>query len=184
MRQSVMGIAICFLLVFVFPLCAQDEGYRDYATPQIRSGKLEWPQHLRSYVIEGKLRLTLRDAVVLTLENNSAVRVRETQVETSKFALLGAHGPFDPVISSVDNISSTIAPPYTFLQGTGSSNVNYKSTSKFLQFNYSQTFETGTNFLGGFTSSINSSNSYFFLFNPYTSSTLTVQMTQPLLRNG
>ena len=184
MRQSVMGVAICFLLVFVFPLCAQNEGYRDYATPQIRSGKLERPQHLRSYVIEGKLRLSLRDAVVLTLENNSEVRVRETQVETSKFALLGAHAPFDPVLSSVDNINSTTSPPYTFLQGTGSSNVNFKSTTKSIQFNYSQMFESGTSFLGGFNTFINSSNSSFFLFNPYTASTLNFQLTQPLLRNG
>ena len=184
MRQSVMGIAICFLFVFVFPLCAQNEGYRDYATPQIRSGKLERPQHLRSYVIEGKLRLSLRDAVVLTLENNSEVRVRETQVETSKFSLLGAHGPFDPVLSSVDNINSTTSPPYTFLQGTGSSNVNFKSTTKSIQFNYSQMFESGTTFLGGFNTFINSSNSSFFLFNPYTASTLNFQLTQPLLRNG
>jgi outer membrane protein len=184
MRQSVMGVAICFLLVFVFPLCAQNEGYRDYATPQIRSGKLERPQHLRSYVIEGKLRLSLRDAVVLTLENNSEVRVRETQVETSKFSLLGAHGPFDPVLSSVDNINSTTSPPYTFLQGTGSSNVNFKSTTKSIQFNYSQMFESGTTFLGGFNTFINSSNSSFFLFNPYTASTLNFQLTQPLLRNG
>jgi len=184
MRQSVMGIAICFLFVFVFPLCAQNEGYRDYATPQIRSGKLEGPQHLRSYVIEGKLRLSLRDAVVLTLENNSEVRVRETQVETSKFSLLGAHGPFDPVLSSVDNINSTTSPPYTFLQGTGSSNVNFKSTTKSIQFNYSQMFESGTTFLGGFNTFINSSNSSFFLFNPYTASTLNFQLTQPLLRNG
>ena len=184
MRQSVMGVGICFLLVFVFPLCAQNEGYRDYATPQIRSGKLERPQHLRSYVIEGKLRLSLRDAVVLTLENNSEVRVRETQVETSKFSLLGAHGPFDPVLSSVDNINSTTSPPYTFLQGTGSSNVNFKSTTKSIQFNYSQMFESGTTFLGGFNTFINSSNSSFFLFNPYTASTLNFQLTQPLLRNG
>ena len=184
MRQSVMGVAICFLLVFVFPLCAQNEGYRDYATPQIRSGKLEGTQHLRSYVMEGKLRLTLRDAVVLTLENNSEVRVRETQVETSKFSLLGAHGPFDPVLSSVDNINSTTSPPYTFLQGTGSSNVNFKSTTKSIQFNYSQMFESGTTFLGGFNTFINSSNSSFFLFNPYTASTLNFQLTQPLLRNG
>ena len=41
MRHSGLGLVLCFVLVFVFPLCAQHEGYRDYATPQIRSGKLE-----------------------------------------------------------------------------------------------------------------------------------------------
>jgi hypothetical protein len=83
MRQSDLGVVVSFVLVFVLPLCAQKEGYSNYATPQIRSGKLGGPQHLRSYVMEGKLRLSLRDAVVLTVEDNSEVRVRETQVETS-----------------------------------------------------------------------------------------------------
>jgi len=45
-------------------------------------------------------------------------------------------------------------------------------------------FESGTTFLGGFNTFINSSNSSFFLFNPYTASTLNFQLTQPLLRNG
>jgi outer membrane protein len=184
MRHSRLGLVVCLFIIFTLPLWAQKESFSNYATAQLRSDKIGTPEHLRSYVVGGALRLSLRDAVVLTLENNSEVRVRETQVENSKFTLLGAHAPFDPVVTSTDNIIASISPPYTFLQGTGSTNVNYKSTSKFLQFNYSQTFETGTNVLGGFTSSINSSNSSFFLFNPYTASTLNVQLTQPLLRNG
>jgi outer membrane protein len=184
MRHSRLGLVVCLFIIFTLPLWAQKESFSNYATAQLRSDKIGTPEHLRSYVVGGALRLSLRDAVVLTLENNSQVRVREIQVENSKFTLLGAHAPFDPVVTSTDNIIASISPPYTFLQGTGSTNVNYKSTSKFLQFNYSQTFETGTNVLGGFTSSINSSNSSFFLFNPYTASTLNVQLTQPLLRNG
>ncbi|HTZ82665.1 MAG TPA: TolC family protein [Candidatus Acidoferrales bacterium] len=154
------------------------------ATAQVRSGKLGAPGHLRDYLVDGKLRLSLRDAVVLTLENNSFVRVQESQVENAKFSILAAHAPFDPVITSTDNIISTISPPFSFLQGTGSSTVNFKSTAKNLQFNYSQTFDTGTNVQAGLLSNINSSNNSFYLFNPYTSSTLNFQFTQPLLRNG
>ena len=87
-------------------------------------------------------------------------------------------------MTSTDNITSTISPPFTVLQGTGSSTVNYKNTTKNLVFGYSQTFETGTNVQSAFTSSINSSNNSFYLFNPYTSSTLQFQATQPLLKNG
>src|SRR5580692_2232663 len=75
------------------------ESYHDMATPQVRSDKLGAPEHLRTYVVDGKLTLSLRDAVVLTLENNSFVRVQETQVDFSKFALLGAHSPFDPLVT-------------------------------------------------------------------------------------
>ncbi len=185
MKYSRLGLSACLFLLFTLPSWAQKgEGYGDLLTPQVRSDKLGAPEHLRNYLVDGKLRLGLRDAVVLTLENNSLVRVQETQMESSKFTLLGAHAPFDPVVTSTDNFISTISPPYSILQGTGSSNVNFKSTTKNLQFNYSQTFETGTNVQTSFASSINSSNSSFFLFNPYTSSTLQFQFTQPLLKNG
>lgn len=185
MKYSHLGLSACLFLLFTLPSWAQKgEGYVDLLTPQVRSDKLGAPEHLRNYLVDGKLRLGLRDAVVLTLENNSLVRVQETQMESSKFTLLGAHAPFDPVVTSTDNFISTISPPYSILQGTGSSNVNFKSTTKNLQFNYSQTFETGTNVQTSFASSINSSNSSFFLFNPYTSSTLQFQFTQPLLKNG
>ena len=57
------------------------ETYGKLMTPQVKSDKLPMPEHLRAYVVDGKLRLSLRDAIALTLENNTAVRVQETQVE-------------------------------------------------------------------------------------------------------
>ena len=83
------------------------ESYSDMATPQVRSDKLGMPEHLRNYVVDGKLKLSLRDAVVLTLENNSFVRMQETQVESSKFTLLGAHAPFDPVVTPYYSVNSS-----------------------------------------------------------------------------
>jgi len=105
-------------------------------------------------------------------------------VESSKFTLLGAHAPFDPVLTSSYNVTSTISPPFSLLQGTGSSNVNFKSTTKGAQLSYSQTFQTGTNVQATFNSIDSSANNSFFLFNPYISSSLNFQFTQPLLRNG
>jgi outer membrane protein len=159
------------------------ESYGDMATPQVRSDKLAAPEHLRNYVVEGKLTLSLRDAVVLTLENNSFVRVQETQVEFSKFALLGAHSPFDPLVTASYNINSTTSPPYSQLQGTGTA-PTVNSTTQFAQFNYSQTFETGTNVQAGLLSNNNYTNNSFNIFNPYINSALSFQFTQPLLKNG
>jgi outer membrane protein len=185
MRHSRLGLLVCLLTIATLPGWAQQgESYGKLLTPQVRSGKLSTPESLRTYVVDGKLRLGLRDAVVLTLENNSLVRVQETQVETSKFALLGAHSPFDPVLTSSYNVTSTISPPFSLLQGTGSSNVNFKSTSKNAQLSYSQTFETGTIAQASFTSFDSSQNNSFFLFNPYISSAMNFQFTQPLLKNG
>ena len=187
MRHSRLLLVACHLLLLIAPLWAQQgESYGDLLRPQLRSSGLSTPDSLRTYVVDGKLRLSLRDAVVLTIENNSAVRVQETQIESSKFALLGAHSPFDPLITSTDNIVSSISPPFAFLQGTGgnSFNINFKNTSKNLQVNYSQTFETGTNVQTGLLTNIDSTNIPLGFFNPFTTSTLNFQFTQPLLRNG
>lgn len=175
----------CLLLILVSPAWGQNhERYKDMASARAVSGKLSSPARLRTLVVDGKLRLSLQDAVILTLENNSSIRVQETQVDTSKFTLLGLHSPFDPVVTSSYNITSTIAPPFSTLQGTGGLNVNVKDTAKVFQFNYAQTFESGTNVQAFVTSSYNSINNSFYFLNPYINSAISFQFTQPLLRNG
>ena len=189
MKCSRLGLSACLLLLFIMNFATtlyaqQGEGFGNLLTPQVRSDKLDAPEHLRNFLVEGKLRLSLRDAVVLTLENNSFVRIQETQVEFSKFSLLGAHAPFDPVLTSAYNITSTTTPPFTTLQGTGAATAIFKSTTQVAQFNYSETFETGTNVQASLNSNNNFVNNSFDIFNPYISSALSFQFTQPLLRNG
>src|SRR5580693_7104133 len=184
MNYSRLGLSACLLPFFLLPSWAQKgEGYGDLLTGQVRSDKLGEPAHLKSFVFDGKLRLSLRDAIVLTLENNSAVRIQETQVESLKFALLGAHAPFDPVLTALYNVNSSSSAPFTQLQGTGASST-FISTTQNAQFNYTQTFETGTIVQAGLNSNNNYANSSFYLFNPYITSTLNFQFTQPLLKNG
>src|SRR5260221_645336 len=92
-----LGISYLLLSLSIVPTGAQSrETYHGLLTRQVRSDKLPGPQHLGDYVSDGKLRLSLRDAVLLTLENNSAVCIDETRVEDQKFALLGTYRPFDP----------------------------------------------------------------------------------------
>jgi outer membrane protein len=185
MNCSRLALSVClFLLLLSILPCSgqQHEEYRDLATAQVRSDKLAAPEHLRNYVAEGHLRLSLRDAIVLTLENNSSVRIQETQVELSKFSLLGAHAPFDPIVTSSYNVTSSTFPPFSQLQGTGTAPVT--TTTQFAQFDYSQTFETGTNVQGVLNSNNSFSNNSFYLVNPSITSILSFQVTQPLLKNG
>ena len=187
MRIPLPALVLCLSsFLTVASWAQQGESYNDLMTPQVRSGTLSSPERLRSFVVDGKLRLSLRDAVVLTLENNSQIRVQETPVESAKFSLLGAHASFDPLISSTDNIIGTVSPPFEFLQSVGGNvyNFNFKNTTKNLQFGYSQTFETGTNVQTSLLTSINSTNVPLGFFNPYTTSGLNFQFTQPLLRNA
>ncbi len=99
---------------------------------------------------------------MLALENNSLVRVQETQIESSKFALLGAHAPFDPVITTFYNVNSSSSAPFSQLQGTGASST-FISTTQIAQFTYSETFATGTNIQAGLGSNNNYTNNSFYL---------------------
>jgi len=175
-----------FLLLSTFRGQAQNgESYRGLLTPQVASDKLPGPQRLRDYVADGKLRLGLRDAVVLTLENNSSVRVQESQVETDKFVLLRTYQPFDPQLQTVVDVNRNSYPGTNQLQGVGTSgNGTLNLLTQSAQINYSQSFQTGTNVLVGLGSTKTSTNSAFYFFNPYFNSTLKLQFTQPLLRNG
>ena len=76
------------------------ENYRSLLTPDVRSSKLSAPDHLKAYLQDGKIRIGLRDAILLALENDSDIRLQETQIESRKFALLSAFQPFDPSIQS------------------------------------------------------------------------------------
>jgi outer membrane protein len=188
MTYSRLGLPFYMPLLFIL-LSSQrgqtqrKEGYHDLVTPRVRSDKLSAPEHLRNYLAEGKLRLSLQDAVVLTLENNSLIRVQETQVESAKVGLFGAHAPFDPVVTSSYNVNSSTFAPTSALQGTGVT-ANAVSTVQTATVNYSETFWTGTNVQAGLNSNNVFSNNSFFFVNPSVTSVLNFQFTQPLLRNG
>ena len=173
------------MLAAFFPADAQSpESYSALLTQQVKSGKLSPPAHVQDYVIDGRLHLRLQDAVRLALENNSNIRIEETQVEAQKFSLLGAYKPFDPLIQSTANINRLSYSGYSQLQGVGDTNAALNTLSQTVQASYTQTFISGTNIFAGFSSNRTSTNNSFYFLNPYVNSTVTLQFTQPLLRNG
>src|SRR5215469_2097305 len=175
-----LGAFCCLLLSSVLPAWGQShENYRTFLTQQVRSPKLSGPQHLRDYVRDGKLQLSLHDAILLTLQNNSEIQVQESQVETAKFSLLRAYQPFDPQLQTVVNANRSSYPGFSQVQGPGT----FKNLNQSLQINYTQTLQTGTALLVGLNSTKSSSNSAFTFLNPYDQSFLNLQVTQPLLRN-
>ncbi len=177
---------LCLLMLAVFfPAGAQSpESYSALLTQRVKSGKLSPPAHVQDYVIDGKLHLRLQDAVRLALENNSNIRIEETQVEAQKFSLLGAYKPFDPLFQSSANINRYSYSGVSQLQGVGETNAALNTLSQTVQTSYTQTFATGTNLFAGFSSGRSSTNNSFYFFNPYVNSTLTLQFTQPLLRSA
>jgi outer membrane protein TolC len=157
------------------------ESYSNLLTARVRADKLSANEHWKQYVVDGKLRLSLREAIVLTLENNSDIQVEETAIETQKFNVLSNHQIFDPLLQSNLNINRSSSPTFSQLQsGTSVSN----ALSQTGQLSYTQLFSPGTTFIATLNSAKSSNNSSYDLFNPYYNSSFNMQFTQPLLRNA
>jgi outer membrane protein TolC len=183
-----------YLRVGLFALCAllaasrshsqSGHNFRSLVTPRVRADKPPAPANLKSYVQEGAIRLSLRDTILIALENNSDIQIEETSIESRKFSLLGAWSPFDPAIQGNLNVNRSSSSGFSQLQGVGASgNGTLNALTQSGQINYLQTFFSGTNINLGISSSKSSTNSSFYFLNPYFSTTLNLQFTQPLLRN-
>ena len=184
--NSISWVIILFLTMGVpaRTVAQSQESFRGMLTARDRSLTPAPPAHLQAYVKDGKISLSLRDAILLTLENSSSIVIQETQIESQKFNLLAAFQNFDPYISSQLNLNRYSSPTYSQLQGVGTSNGAANSLSQSGWVSYTQAFTPGTSFVGTISSNRSSTNSAYNYFNPYYSSTLNFQFTQPLLRNG
>jgi outer membrane protein TolC len=176
------GIILIFLLV-VRGAAGQTFPTPGYIRQLIYSApiaaQVKGPAELQDHVVGGKLRLTLADAIRLALLNNTDVRLNELPVETARFEVERAYHPFDAVATSSFNAGRATTPAYSELQGAPTlSTLNQQGT-----FDYNQTFQTGTNYDLNFSSGKQATNSIFFTFNPFISSSGTLTLTQPLLRN-
>ena len=136
------------------------------------------PTHLEDYVVNGKLRLALEDAITLTLLNNSEINVSRAQFDISQFAVQRAHQPFDPLVVAGFAPTRSALPSASSLAGAATlSNLNQNSN-----LGYSQAFQTGTTFGLNLTNIRSSTNSSFATVNPSFASGLNFSLTQPLLR--
>jgi len=149
---------------------------------------------------DGKLMLSLQDAISLALEDNLTIDVERYAPWLDEVSLLraksGINGlvPFDPAVTSSLNLVDSVTPlnnplfagvlpsgsagapaaqnPLAYIQHIGNVNIGYN-----------QYFATGTPFQAAMTNNRTSTNFGFFnLYNPYEQSALTVTITQPLLR--
>jgi outer membrane protein len=134
---------------------------------------------MRDYVRDGKLMLSLEDAIRLAFANNSDIRLDQSAVHAAANNLLRQFGPFDPKLNSFFNDQRQQTPAFQELQGAPVLNV----LSQTAEIKYDQTFQTGTSFESVFSVNKVSTNSSFFFLNPYTFSNWQFQVTQPLIRN-
>src|SRR5215831_5793585 len=120
------------------------------------------PSRVDEFIVEGKLRLSLEDAILLTLLNNSDVNVSRAQFDLSQFTVQRAHSPFDPVFVAGFAPTRSTSPSSSSLNGASTlSTLSQTSTTQ-----YSQQFQTGTTFNVGLASTRLTTNSSFATVNP------------------
>jgi len=184
---------------------------KPYQSIHVEPSVLTNSPRIDQLVQDGKLQISLQDAVELALENSLDIAVQRyypwiaddsilkansgafgygtpgaaiagSSASINPFALtIVTYDPLFVITISVADISTPINNP--FLSGTGTAALT-GLISHSTQFNnqYSQTFETGTNITVSWNNTRSSSSAANF-FNPAVSSTLSFSFTQPLL-NG
>lgn len=149
---------------------------RKNATPT----SLPSPQGFQEHLVEGKLTLSLDDAIRLALANNTNIQLQHTQIESAQFALINSRSPFDPAFNSSFNAMRFLTPQFTQLGGAPTLSELTQTTL----MGVTQTVETGGSYQVSSNANKFSSNSSFNIFNPSISTNLTINFTQPLLKGA
>ncbi|MFZ0640968.1 MAG: TolC family protein [Candidatus Acidiferrales bacterium] len=175
--------------------------FAPYTGEYVPSPNLINSSNIYSMIHDGKLEISLQDAITLALQNDLNIAVEEYVPWVDETNLLNAEGggtpasgsvaqigevgggTFDPVIDASTSITDSvesISNPLT--SGTGTSGTAATHTSQF-NLSYTQELHSGTNFTVVLDNTRGSSSPSEDIFNPSVTSTLAVQIEQPLL-NG
>lgn len=139
------------------------------------------PAHgFQQLVHSGKLQLSLNDAVFLALANNTEIQVDQTQIDQAKSAINAARAPFDPTVNALFNTSRSTESGFS----QAAIAPTLSGLSQIFQLGYSQTLETGTTVQTFVNATKFSSNIAFGFVNPSVFGTVSIQITQPLLRGA
>jgi outer membrane protein len=153
---------------------------------------------------DGKLELSLQDAIALALKNDLNIAVEEYVPWVDETNLLNAEGggtpasgsvaqigqvgggTFDPVIdysTSISDVSQTINNALTSGVGTSAQSITQATHTSQFNLSYTQELHSGTTLNVVLDNTRSSSSPSEDIFNPSVTSTLAVQVEQPLL-NG
>lgn len=144
-----------------------------------KSVTLRPPIKLKEFVVDGKLRLSLRDYLDLVVNNNTDIGIQRLTLETPMNAIQRAAAIYDPTITASYSATRAETPATNQLQGA-----NVVSS-------LSQPFSIRTQQLTPFSTSLftqlninrSSTNDQFQTFNPSYTPTWQMGFIQPLLRN-
>ena len=127
----------------------------------------------------GTLPLSLDEAVARALENNADIAVERFNPSLSAEDVRGAQGYYDPLLFATLSKSSTDTKGTNLF--AGGATVNTKTD--LWNFGVQQAIPTGASLSVGFNNNKRDTNNVFSTFNPVYNSSLSFNLTQPLLKN-
>jgi HAE1 family hydrophobic/amphiphilic exporter-1 len=158
-----------------------NEPLREPNIPQFQARPLPpVPSLSRLGVGSESVALSLNDAIKRALENNNDIEVARDDVRFAETQLRSLEGIFDPVFAITPQYDKRISPQQSSLGGGSVTSTTTYSWSPSVQKQFAR--GGGNYFLQFQNSHTNTSNS-FSLLNPFYSSNLSLQFTQPLLRD-
>jgi HAE1 family hydrophobic/amphiphilic exporter-1 len=150
--------------------------------PQFRPAQKPLPELGRVGVdMDRQKPLALREALALALENNKDIEVARQNVKIAEFEFKGAHGVYDPRVSSSVYFERIKNPISSFLSG-GSNGATTSSDYTATERLEGQTPMFGGNYHLDFSSVRLTTDNQFVPLSPQYPSSLTFTYTQPLWR--
>jgi outer membrane protein len=181
LSKLLAAFLICFLT-----LSAQDQNFfpkpgyfRETLVSPNRHVELKPPTRLADFVEGGKLELSLRSYIELVMANNTDIALTKLNIDTFQNAILRGFSLFDPFVTASFNSQRNKTPSTSALDAAST----LATLSQPVNFNYAQTLQNGTSYNVSFSETKFTTNSGFATLNPSFNSGLSVNFTQPLLRN-
>jgi HAE1 family hydrophobic/amphiphilic exporter-1 len=154
---------------------------REPVIPQFQPRPLPPVPSLQRIGVTGEtVSLSLNDAIKRALENNNDIEVARDDVRIAETQLRALEGVFDPVFAITPTYDKRISPQQSSLGGGSVTSTTTWSVNPSVVKQFGR--GGGNYFLTFANDKTNTSNS-FSLLNPFYSSNLSLQFTQPLLRD-
>jgi HAE1 family hydrophobic/amphiphilic exporter-1 len=176
-------LAICsFNAVAQSPSTSPEELQVPAIAPDFHPTQKPLPELVRVGVdIDRQKPLSLREALAMALENNKDIEVARQNVRIAEFDFKGAHGVYDPKLSSTSYFERIETPISSFLSGgnNGSTKTSDYTANARLE---GQTPKFGGNYRFDFSSIRQTTDNQFVPLSPLYPTALTFTYTQPLAR--
>jgi len=162
-----------------------NEPLREPVIPQFQAKPLPpVPSLQRLGVGNETVPLSLNDAIKRALENNNDIEVARDDVRFAETQLRSLEGIFDPLFGITPTYDKRISPQQSQLGGGSGTSGTVSTTTYSLTPSVQKQFgRGGGNYFLQFSNSHTNTSNSFSLLNPFYSSNLSLQFTQPLLRD-